>query len=212
MVNSLLIPYREFLKETHLLLEVVDASPVASHNSSIKTKQRNFAIEMCVVRLHDSWARFCRELVVVSAYAEPLTANGIKVPRIRGVNHRSQVIPTLLATYKKRREEPSWYLARDCIDASLRLQVSNHRTISTGIGLSFPSLSISPNDQIRMVRNFFAHRSRSTASEAFSVASAFSFPAGGNLWALPTTLTPPGITVFAFWVNCLHLMALQSIQ
>ena len=212
MVRSLLLPYRKFVRETEQLTQVLVTTGGFPAYGRLEREKERLIAEMCVMRLHDAWARFCRELVVTSAYAEPLTANGKKVHRIPGITHRSQVISALLSTYKKRRSEPSWYLARECIDASSRLQVANHRTISAGIGLSFPNLSISPNDQVRFIRNLFAHRGQDTAAEATRVEGGFSFPVGGNLSALPTTLTAPGITVFAFWVNCLRLMAHQSIQ
>ena len=206
------MPYRKFLMETEHLKQVLATTGGAPSYEWLEIEKEAFAAEMCVVRLHDAWARFCRELVVTSAYAEPTTASGTKIPRVQGIRRRSQVIPKLLSTYKRRTQEPSWYLARDCIDASSRLQVANHIAISSGIGLSFPTLSVSPNDQLRMVRNFFAHKNWDTAREVRQVARSLDVPNNDNPSTLPTTLIPPGITVFAFWVNCLRSMAYLSVQ
>ena len=206
------MPYRKFLRETEQLTQVlVTLGHLPSSGWAEKEKEKLVA-EMCVMCLHDAWARFCRELVVTSAYAEPLTATGTRVPKVQGIQRRSQVIPRLLSTYKRRTQEPSWYLARDCIDASSRLQLANHVTISNGIGLSFPTLSVSPNDQVRMVRNFFAHKNPDTAREVKQVARSLNLPTSDNASGVPTTLIPPGITAFAFWVNCLRSMAYLSIQ
>ena len=212
MPASLLKPYQRFVKETALLSQVVSASTHLSNSNNYHSSQGKFAIDMCVMRLHDAWARFCREVVVFSAYAEPLTANGTKLPRVPGITKRSQVIPFLISTYRKRTQEPSWYLAQDCIDAARRLQIANYSAISGGIGLSFPNLHSPPNDQLRVLRNFLAHRNPDTAKEANQIGQSFNISRVENPSSLITLVIPPGITIFAFWINSLRLMASLSIQ
>ena len=146
--------YQRFGKETAMLTQTLEASIASSIHTPL-TIQQHFVVELCVIRLHDAWSRFCRELVVTSAYAKPMTAQGDRVPRAPGVKRRDQVIPKLLATYKKRSQEPYWYLTDQCLDAAGRLKVSNYSAIASGIGISFPDMSPSPNDQVRLVRNFF---------------------------------------------------------
>ena len=203
--------YQRFGKETAMLTQTLESSIAPSIHTPL-TIQQHSVVELCVIRLHDAWSRFCRELVVTSAYAKPLTAQGNRVPRASGVQRRDQVIPKLLATYKKRSQEPYWYLTDQCLDAAGRLKVSNYSAISSGIGLSFPDMSPSPNDQVRLVRNFFAHRHQESADKALEIARNLHIPEITHPRSLVIATVPPGISVFRLWVNRLRLMAYLSIQ
>ena len=203
--------YQRFGKETAMLTQTLESSIAPSIHTPL-TIQQHSVVELCVIRLHDAWSRFCRELVVTSAYAKPLTAQGNRVPRASGVQRRDQVIPKLLATYKKRSQEPYWYLTDQCLDAAGRLKVSNYSAISSGIGLSFPDMSPSPNDQVRLVRNFFAHRHQESADKALEIARNLHIPGVTHPRSLVVATVPPGILVFRLWVNRLRWMAYLSIQ
>ena len=203
--------YQRFGKETAMLTQTLEASIASSLHTPLTSQQR-FVVELCVIRLHDAWSRFCRELVVTSAYAKPLTAQGNRVPRAPGVQRRDQVIPKLIATYKKRSQEPYWYLTEQCLDAAGRLKVSNYSALSSGIGISFPDMSPSPNDQVRLVRNFFAHRHQESAGKALEIARNLHIPGITHPRSLVIATVPPGISVFGLWVNRLRLMAYLSIQ
>lgn len=211
MPASLVAIYQRFSKETVLLTQTLESSVASSLNTPFGIQQ-HFAAEMCVIRLNDAWSRFCRELVVTSAYAKPLTAQGSRVPRAPGVKRRDQVIPKLLATYPRRSQEPDWYIPDRCLDAAKRLNVSNYPAISSGIGASFPGSSPSPNDQVRLVRNFFAHRHQESAGKALEIARSLNIPGVTHPRYLVVATVPPGISVFELWVIRLRMMAYLSIQ
>lgn len=211
MPASLVAIYRRFSKETAMLTRTLEASIASSVHTPL-TRQQSFVAELCVIRLHDAWSRFCRELVVTSAYAQPMTAQGSRVPRAPGVKRRDQVIPKLLATYQKRTQEPHWYLSEQCLDAARRLKVSNYSAIFSGIGASFPEVSPSPNDQVRLVRNFFAHRHQESAGKALEIARSLNISGVTHPRSLVVATAPPGISVFGLWANRLRLMAYLSIQ
>lgn len=211
MPASLVAIYRRFSKETAMLTRTLEAS-IASRHTHL-TSQQSFVVELCVIRLHDAWSRFCRELVVTSAYAKPLTAQGNRVQRVPGVKRRDQVIPKLLATYPKRNKEPTtWYMPGDCLDIAKRIEVSNYSAIASGIGASFPGASPSPDEQVRRVRNFFAHRHQESASLALEIARSLNIPGITHPRSLVVATIPPGISVFGLWANRLRLMAYLSIQ
>jgi hypothetical protein len=82
-----------------------------------RARQKQLAAEMAVIRMYDAWARYCRELVILSASGNTVTLNGVIIPAV--VKRRSDVIPALLATYKESRYEPKWARATDCIEAAI---------------------------------------------------------------------------------------------
>jgi len=186
-----------------MLTQTLEASITSSFYTPLESQ--HLVAEMCVIRLHDAWVRFCRELVVTSAYAKPLTAQGRRVPRVPGVKRRDQVIPELPATYP-------WHMSARCLDAARRLKVSNYSAISSGIGVSFPDMSPSPNDQVRLVRNFFAHRHQESAGKALEIARSLNIPGVTHPRSLVIATVPPGISVFRLWANRLLWMAYLSIQ
>jgi hypothetical protein len=131
-------------------------------SASRRTRREQLAAEMAVIRLQDAWARFCRELIIMSASGNSVTLNGSVVPAV--IRKRSDVVPALLATYKKRRQyEPKWERAVDCIDAATRLKVANLGTLAAALGSTN-----SPADEIRHIRNFYAHRRQGAAARALS--------------------------------------------
>jgi hypothetical protein len=115
---------------------------------------------MTVIRLHDAWARFCRELIIMSAGCAPYTATGLYLHRVSGVKGRTSVIPKLISTYPKRHYEPRWHSASECIDAAQRLKIANFSTVANALGATS-----SPAEDLRHVRNFFAHRGKNTADQ-----------------------------------------------
>src|SRR5260370_15756449 len=60
--------------------------------------------EMVVIRLHDAWARFCRELIILSAFGHTHTLSGVPLaPCSAAITSRNLVVPTLFSTYKKKK-------------------------------------------------------------------------------------------------------------
>lgn len=119
---------------------------------------------MTLVRLHDSWARNCRDLVIRSACGNTTTLGGVALSRSALVSGgHGSVIPALQATYRRTRlAEPKWFDVTECVDAAQRLGLGNLATIAAGLGAN-----TSPAETLRAIRNFYAHRSHRTAREAF---------------------------------------------
>lgn len=159
------------------------------------------ACEMVVVRLHDAWARFCREIVILSAAGGIVTKNGTYLrPSLPAIASRALVIPCLLATYRRRRYEPKWAVASECLDAAQRLRLANLATISAAIGASN-----SPADRIREVRNFYAHRTRETAARAMA-AGYFSRTSKPSVFEL-ASFSAGGRTIIESWISDLDSIA-----
>src|SRR6266852_6287401 len=68
--------------------------------------------ELCVIQIHDAWARFCRELIVQSAACRPVSLGGSVIPLAPGVTHRNDVMARLLATYPKKTKKPPYWEPR----------------------------------------------------------------------------------------------------
>ncbi len=168
--------------------------------------------EMCVIRLHDAWSRFCRELILSSAGSRAKTGNGIRLPRSPGVNKYSDVIPVLLSTYipPRRRPEPAWHNPTECLDAARRLKISNYSTVQTGLQLSFNGPA--PTAQLTSIRNYIAHRNRNTAQGIAKVARDLFISPVPRAFELASAIVPSGITLFSLWIIRLGTMAQLSIQ
>ena len=201
---TLKTPYKRFLAETEWLLQSFRFGLIALP-SSINDVPR-LGCEMVVVRLLDSWARFCRNLVVMSAGCRPLTATGNRLPTAPSVARASDVIPALINKYPRRRREPNWAVSTQCIDAADRLAIHNYRTVAGALGSTN-----SPVDEVRRVRNFFAHRGEETANEVRGLAF---FVPGMHLRIeqLVAQTVSPGVSRLEFWIVQLRLVAEAGIQ
>jgi len=199
--------YKQFVKESVMLTFILESSVTSNIRSSIDENLLRLSREMCIVRLHDAWARFCRELVIISAYAKPFRAQGQQVQKAPGIKKRKDVIPKLISTYKGKRFEPRWHDAFECLDAANRLNISNSSVILSGL-----SLSPSPVEDLTYVRNFFAHRSYENAQRVAGVATKLNLSTALRPDLMIVETVHPGVSVFRKWVNQLQIMALYSIQ
>lgn len=150
-------PLRRFITEAAWL------SREFSAGAASRTDGARLACEMVVIRLHDCWARSCRDLVICSALGNTTTLGGVALrasPLVQA--GEGSVVPALLATYQKgRKAEPKWFDVFECVNAAERLKVNNLSTIAAGLGAM-----TSPAESLRAVRNFYAHRGKYTAQEA----------------------------------------------
>ncbi len=164
------------------------------------------ACEMVVIRLHDAWTRFCREVVVLSALGNITTIGGTTLTPVPGITDRSSFFPVLRKKYPYRLSfEPKWGTAIQCIDAAARLSLGNRSTIAAAIGAVN-----SPAESIRKVRNYYAHRRRQTAQQAGST-GLFHRPLHPTVYDL-TAYRSGGSMVIESWVADLLLIATQTIQ
>jgi hypothetical protein len=176
---------------------------VASGNRRLQ----QLACEMAVVRLHDAWARFCRELIVLSAFGRTETLSGIPLPPChRSVKRRHHVVPYLFATSGPRyRFEPRWADATACITAATRLRIANLPTVSAAL-----AATNSPAESIRRVRNFYAHRIWKTVQDAGGI-GLFTSPLRPSVFDL-AAYTTGSIRVIESWVTGLLLVATVAAQ
>ena len=161
-----------------------------------------------MVRLHDSWTRFCRELIVLSAYGSTSTFGGIAIGKSNPlITDRASIVPLLLSSlYRKpQRNEPRWGTARECIDAATRLQIQNLSTVAAALGAAN-----SPGDKLRIVRNFYAHRKKNTSIQAIGTGH-FSHRCQPIVFHL-NALSSAGMTVLDTWVQGLEAVATAAIQ
>jgi len=157
---------------------------------------------MAVIRIYDAWARYSRELIVLSAWGNSLTLSGVVLPAV--VKKRSDVIPTLLATYRKKKYEPKWASATECIDAANRLKIANLGTLAAALGATN-----SPAEEIRNVRNYYAHRRESAAARAMACGVFMgSKPIVFDLAAYKSA----GQTTLDSWIKGLMLVATSASQ
>lgn len=146
-----------------------------------------------MIRLHDSWSRCCRELIVESACGRTKTVGGTWINRAPTVGSAGTVIPALLSTFKNKKTEPKWFDAAECIDSAQRLKVENLTAIAGALGAT-----TSPANKIRHVRNFYAHRGYYTAREA-SKQIAFVKPQMPDVFELGKP-SRPGMSVLDEWI------------
>jgi hypothetical protein len=195
-------PLRRLRAETAWLQKEFIQAATSSSN-----RQTQLACEMAVIRLHDGWARFCRELVVLSAFGHTVTLGGLWLsPSNVAITNRSLVVPVLLSTYKKKRIfEPEWGDANKCVDAASRLSIMNLSTVAAALGAIN-----SPADEIRRVRNFCAHRKKGTAMNV-AATNLFSTPTRPMIFEL-AGYTSGGSRIIESWVTGLIIVATAAAQ
>jgi hypothetical protein len=204
-VRSLVVLYRTFATETYLVRNIFTAATARLGSGSLEEQQARMAAEMSIVRLYASWGLFCRRLVIASATGRATTVGGLAIPGVPGVKRPRDVIPLLMGTYKRKKYEPEWAVAGDCIDAARRLNVANLTTLQAALG----SVTSSANE-IRVVRNFFAHRSdysvRTIRAQPWYTADMKL-----NVEELLARPTAAGMVINS-WIARLELVALAAVQ
>lgn len=170
----------------------------------------SYTQEMCVVRLYDLWDRFCKELILLSAYAEPISISGSRIPRVAGVRTRNDVL-TKLKSIRPYASRPvhliSWGNPTTSIDVASKLKLSNFQNISLSLGAT-PS----PLQDLRIVRNYLAHRNEKTASEVRKVAVSNGCPGTHNALAILGSLRTPGVSLLEFWIVQIRNIARYAVD
>ncbi len=200
--------YSKFVTETEWLLQEFTIAVYQLSVDSID-KSARLSAEMSVIRLYDAWARFCREIIVLSAGGRPCTANGYRLPPVPGINEISEVIPFLFDSYPRRyrpRFEPNWARPDKAIQAGQRLNIPNKFTVEAALGATN-----SPAENLRPVRNFLAHRGKNSANRVRNQ-NFVSTTDKVNVESIIGKLVPPGIMLFEKWVLDFRSVALASIQ
>lgn len=159
--------------------------------------------EMCVIRLLDAWARFCRELVLVSASEQPLTAGGTRLPRAPGIAGRKDALNALRTVYTRFPWEPRWVDAQACLKAANVLGISNYSTLSAGL-----AVTPSPVEDLCRLRNFLAHRNEGTAVQVHIAAVNIGVARSSNVIGILRSVTPSSsLSVLQKWIQQLQVMS-----
>lgn len=209
--------YRQFVRETAYVGQLfaspeptiarrfpLPAGSAAMHTACIAPHRT--CREMCVVRLYNSWGCFCRELIIQSAGCCAITSSGVRVPLAPGIRRRSDVLPALMASYRRRTREPYWPSPQESVDAAVRLAIGNRANVTSAIGAT-PS----PLADIRRVRNFVAHRDEQTAQEFREVIIRLRLNPNTSPDGLLTMRVIPGITLFERWILELRATAAAAV-
>jgi hypothetical protein len=165
------------------------------------------ARESATIGLQDRWGSFCRSLILVSAVGPARTSSGMGIPRQNPT--AAEALRVLRSSFTGRSKksatwEPKWFDPSEAIDAAQRLGIPNLSTVSAALG-STPS----PLDDLRVVRNFFAHRGQLAGSTMRN-----SLGLGSTL-AAHTYLTEVrigGALRFETWVRTLQRMARAAVR
>jgi len=170
-------------------------------------RRSQLSCEMAIVRLHDAWARFCRELIILSAFGRTITLSGVPLPPCHHSIKRCHLVIPRLQTIMGSgyRFEPRWADAAKCIAAAQRLAITNFPTVSAALGATN-----SPSEDIRRVRNFYVHRENGTAQQSRDT----------NLFVNRTRLdafdlaayTTGNVRVIESWVANLNVVAMAAAQ
>lgn len=168
------------------------------------------ARENATVFLQDQWSAFCRDLVYSSWRGGCITASGSMLPARVGARSNHAALLALKSTYtgkqkKSRHWEPKWFDPIDTLEAAKRLHVPNIAAISAGVGLS-PS----PLDELRAVRNYFAHRGRESSERLKPYTGGPVTVAAAH--DLLTQRSLGGGYRFESWVADLDVMARAAVQ
>jgi hypothetical protein len=203
--------YQRFVKETALILQRFNTPGLSAHGHTETWASVHLDCkEMCVIRLQDCWARFCRELVIMSAvYTLRMRGGSVLSPvsQASGTLRPHDIIPELRKRFSSRKKskpdwwEPKWQDSHETLDAANILKIANYLQVSAGLSLSGTTL-----DEIRYVRNYLAHRSKKTAQK---IASSLGVAPSHNspIEAILSHVVPPGVSRFEYWVRTLRQMA-----
>jgi hypothetical protein len=161
--------------------------------------------EWCVIYLFDAWARCCRSLVVNSAHASPVSPSGTVVVPVAASE------PDVLATVRKGFGrggiwEPQWGSPGDAVQAAVHLRISNFAQVSAALGAA-PN----PAEDVRIVRNFIAHRNRRTGADLGALGSRLRIPTGHGVDRLLMMPSPPSPTLFDRWVSELKAVIAAAV-
>jgi hypothetical protein len=148
-------------------------------------------------------------LVIISAGARPITPVSGRLPLAPGISNISNVLPRLrnIRSGKPHWWEPKWGRATDCIDAARDLRIQNLLTVSAAIGAT-PS----PADDLRIIRNFYAHRSKASFAEVQRVAMSIGVTGRAHPDDVIVYTTSGGMPLYRSWINEFLDIAEAAIQ
>lgn len=198
--------FAKFDRESGLILRAF-SEPPTTRDGTPCAPTHELARESATVQLQDRWGNFCRSLVLASAVGRIRTSSGVVIPKTRPSLHVALL--DLRASFAGRDGkppywEPKWFDPAESIDAAQRLGISNYATVSAALG-STPS----PLDDLRTIRNFFAHRGELAGR---TMRTALMLASGEAAHSYLTEIRIGGASRFEAWVRTLRRMARASIR
>jgi len=205
--SSLTQLYRAFLLETEWILSSFQVSLVSINTEDDPNNTAYLSIEMTIIRLHDAWARFNRELIIMSAAKQPITAGGRIIPRADRINTCSDVLPKYFSTFTTpNNTEPKWAHPAETIAAARKIGVANYSTIAAALGAVG-----SPIEELRLARNFFAHKCWDTVRK---IRGSGVYPRNQDckVESIAAVVVPGATTRMEYWIIWLRIVAEACIQ
>ena len=206
MTASLEVPYKRFLRSTSWLLQEFNRDRAFLRSGKIEESSFCLLPEMAVLRLHDDWARFCRELILDSAASAPKSRSGTTIARAPSIRSIQDAIDASIRSTPQRRYEPKWATASESVRAALALAITNSATVTAALGATN-----SPAEDLRHVRNFFAHRAENTADKVRNL-TFYRTGMGLNAHDLLSPIVAGGVTRFESWILQLRTVGDAAIR
>lgn len=157
--------------------------------------------EHITFQLQNAWEIYVRNFILLSATGQAISAAGLVPPCVPRPYRTREAAGHFLLQLTGNRFEPKWYRPADAIRAATRLGIANLANVAAAIG-STPW----PLEDLRLTRNFFAHRSRSSALEL----RALNWFGPGDAIKVETTLFPfaaGGVRRFDSWCAAMKVVS-----
>lgn len=156
--------------------------------------------EHITFQLQNAWEMYVRNFILSSATGRASGFGG-KVPAsVPRVYRTREAVSHYLLQLTGKPFEPKWYRPSDAINAATKLNIANVGNVAAAIG-STPWLL----ENLRLTRNFFAHRSRSSALAL----RALNWFGPGDVIEVETTLFPfdaGGVRRFESWCAAMKIV------
>ncbi|MGH8623929.1 MAG: hypothetical protein ACREYC_01185 [Gammaproteobacteria bacterium] len=161
-----------------------------------------------VISLYSEWEEFSKKLMMTSAFLKPVTTSGLIVPRAPGIRSEQDFRAQIAVFYKRPGQNfaVAWGTPSKFIRLSLGLQLDNRNTLAAAMGSS-----TSPAENLRVYRNFLAHRNPGTALQVRNLFPQIPLTAEAVI-AWLAMLLPGGRSQFGVWCEDLSDVARACIR
>jgi len=162
-----------------------------------------------VICLYADWEEFSENLLTTSARLKPITTSGVMVSRAPGIKDSSDFRTELARVYGKKpadRFSVGWGTPSRFVKIATKLQVRNQATLVSAI-----ASASSPADDLRVFRNFLAHRNFDTARQVRARVPRLPLTVDALVGWLGNLL-PGGRTQFGVWCEDLNDVARASTR
>lgn len=160
---------------------------VATHRPVAMFSEANREVSYVTIELHTTITNFARAYFL-SCTLNPVTESGTRISCMSSVTSAEDAIDAAMKACKfsawksaggrklwDRREEPPWHQPATLMKSCQEIGCTHHANIVAAF-----SLPASVFIHLTKARNFFAHRTDSTATQARAIASSYSISITGN--------------------------------